>query len=75
MLEPAKTVIDICGGVKTVAEMIDRDESRVRRWTYPEGRGGTGGFIPRKAQQALLAEAGKRGIDLRPEHFFPEAAS
>lgn len=68
MLEPAKTVIEICGGAKAVAEMVGRSENRVRRWTYPKERGGTGGLIPSDMQPVLLMAARDRG--LRPDHFF-----
>lgn len=70
MLEPAKTVIEICGGFAAVAEMTKRSEIRVRRWGYPKPRGGSDGRIPSDVQPVLLAEARRRGIDLRPEHFF-----
>lgn len=70
-MEPAKTIIDICGGFQAVAEMTGRDASRIHRWTYPKGRGGTGGLIPPDAQVRLLDEAVKRGIPLNPNHFFP----
>lgn len=74
MMEPAHTIIQICGGFSAVAEMTARSEVRVRRWTYPRARGGTDGLIPSDVQVRLLTEARKRGIDLRPEHFFPEPA-
>lgn len=70
MMNPAQTVITICGGFRAVAEMVGRDETRVYRWTYPKERGGTGGLIPADCQQVLLNAAKKRGIPLRPEHFF-----
>jgi hypothetical protein len=70
MLEPAKTVIDICGGLKATAKLARRDLSRVVRWTYPKDRGGTDGRIPSEAQPTLLVAARAEGIDLRPEHFF-----
>ena len=75
MLEPAKTVIDICGGAKAVSEMVGRDETRVRRWGYPKSRGGSDGLIPADCQIRLLAEANRRGIALKPEHFFQIAGS
>ncbi|WP_406736938.1 hypothetical protein [Thioclava sp. GXIMD4215] len=70
MMEPAHTVIKICGGISVVAEMVSRSEVRVRRWGYPKARGGSDGIIPAELQQLLLREAISRGIPLRPEHFF-----
>lgn len=70
MLEPARTVIEICGGFAATARLADRDTTRVHRWTYPKERGGTGGLIPADCQVALLKAAKDAGIDLRPEHFF-----
>lgn len=62
--------------------MTGRNETRVRRWTYPADRGGTGGLIPAEVQTLLMGASRERGLDLRPEHFFvhvphvqtPEAA-
>lgn len=70
MMEPAKTIIEMCGGVTAVAGMVGRDGSRVRRWAYPKSKGGSDGLIPSDVQVRLLAEANRRGIGLRPEHFF-----
>lgn len=70
MLNPAHTVIEICGGFAAVAEITGRHETRIRRWTYPKDRGGTGGLIPSDMQHVLLNAARKSGKDLRPEHFF-----
>lgn len=70
MLDPARTIIEICGGARVVSEMVGRDETRVRRWGYPKSRGGSGGLIPSECQIVLLAEANRRGIPLKPEHFF-----
>ena len=69
MMEPAKTVIEICGGVKAVAEMCGRDVSRVHRWGYPNERGGSDGFIPPQVAADLLKKAEHLG--LKAEHFFP----
>lgn len=69
-MEPATSIINLCGGISNVASMTGRSELRVRRWTYPRARGGTDGLIPTDCQQSLLDEARARGIDLRPEHFF-----
>lgn len=70
MLEPAHTVITICGGYAETARMSGRSEVRVRRWEYPKEKGGTGGLIPSDCQQTLLDAARSEGKDLRPEHFF-----
>lgn len=72
MLEPAHSIIQLCGGFASVASMTDRSEIRVRRWTYPKDRGGTGGLIPADCQQTLLSAARAKGIPLTPAHFFPE---
>lgn len=72
-MEPASTIIDICGGFKVVSEMTGRDETRVRRWTYSKERGGTGGLIPSECQTRLMEEARRRGLPLTPNHFFPAA--
>lgn len=69
---PAAKIIELCGGFKAVARMTGRNETRVRRWTYPKDRGGTGGFIPSEAQQLLIREARAIGVPLEPRHFFPE---
>lgn len=74
MCEPAKTIIQICGGYEATARLARRSEGRVRRWEYPRERGGAGGLIPADCQQVLLIEARKVGIDLRPDHFFPDLA-
>lgn len=70
MLEPAHTVITICGGYAETARMSKRSEVRVRRWEYPKEKGGTGGLIPSDCQQVLLDAAIAEGKPLRPEHFF-----
>lgn len=55
--------------------MLGVHPSNVYRWTYPKTRrGGGGGLIPTSQQAQLLSVARRRGIDLRPEHFFPREA-
>ena len=78
MKTPAETVIHICGGVSETARLSGRSTISVRRWTYPEERGGTGGLVPSKAQKVLLEAARSEGVPLQPEHFHepsPEPAS
>lgn len=77
-MEPAQSIIAKCGGAASVSEWTSVHVTRVRRWTYPKSRGGTGGLIPAAHQAPLLAAARARGIPLEPADFFanetPEAA-
>ena len=63
---PAKRVIKAFGGTANLARAVDRDVSRILRWTYPPERGGTGGSIPggTKMLQAILDASKERGIAL-----------
>ncbi len=70
-MEPANTIIQLCGGFQAVADMTGRDVSRIHRWTYSKEKGGTGGVIPADVQTLLLSEAVRRGVPLTPNHFFP----
>ena len=70
MSTAADIVIAKCGGHAVVAEICGVHITRVYRWTYPRERGGSGGLVPTRHQMQLLEGARKRGIDLRPEHFF-----
>jgi hypothetical protein len=65
-MNPAKRVIEAFGGPAKFADAIGRNVSRIHRWTYPEGRGGTGGAIPggTKMLQTILDAAKVRGINL-----------
>lgn len=61
----AQRVIAKCGGYKEAAQIVGRSESWVYRWTYPKNRGGTGGDVPKEAQQILVL----KGI-CQPADFF-----
>lgn len=71
MKTPAEHIIEICGGVQAVVAMTGVSASRVRRWTYPQDRGGTGGHVPAKHQSTLLKKATEAGLPLSPADFFP----
>lgn len=71
-MEPASTVIEICGGYEAVARITGRSVVRVRRWAYPRNRGGTDGLIPAECQKLLMEHSRNEGLGLRPEHFFPD---
>lgn len=72
---PATRAIAAFGGVQALAKAIDRDPSRVHRWTYPEERGGTGGRIPGTAVRAILAAAARLNIALSANDLFDIPAS
>lgn len=69
-LDPAHTVIQTLGGFDAVAKITGKHISRVYRWTYPKGRGGTGGYIPQADAEKLLAHAQEKRISLSPADFF-----
>jgi len=73
-LDPAKTVIAKVGGPEVVAEVTGRDLSRVYRWMYPKERGGSGGIIPHREAEKILAHAMRNGIDVTPSDFFARPA-
>lgn len=70
-MEPASKIIELCGGFEAVAKMTGRSVIRVRCWTYPKEKGGTGGHIPAEVQSKLLEAANRNSISLTPNHFFP----
>lgn len=72
MTTPAERIFEKFGGPQEVAGVLGLSVPRVKRWPYPEDRGGTGGRVPSKHQQALLNEARERGVDLTPADFFVE---
>jgi hypothetical protein len=58
------TIIAQFGGIRPLAQLIERPPSTVSSWR-------TSGTIPDKHKVEILKAARKQGIDLRPEHFFP----
>jgi hypothetical protein len=70
----AARIIDKCGGVAKTADLVGKSESWVHRWTYPKEKGGTGGRVPRTAQEAILAAARQGLVDVQPADFFEVAA-
>lgn len=69
-MTPAKQIIDKCGGVAATAQLTGRTLASVYKWDYPKERGGTGGVVPRSAQDIILA-ASKRGeVDVSLRDFY-----
>jgi hypothetical protein len=69
-LDPAATIIDMCGGYEKTAAILGLHRTTVYRWTQPvlprPGRSGTGGLVPiRYALQLIFAQPA-----LTAEHFL-----
>jgi len=63
------------GSAYKLAAMLSAEAGRVihvstvRRWTYPQERGGTGGHIPYKFHELVWTAAKHNDITLHPEEF------
>lgn len=69
-MEPAASIIKLCGGHAVVSEWAKVEPKTVYCWTYPEEKGGTGGHIPRKYHNRLLDKAALKDIPLTLAMFF-----
>lgn len=67
---PAARVIAACGGVKRTAELVGRHPTAVNRWMMPKEKGGTGGTVPAKAAEKLMAIAKEMGLKIEGADFF-----
>ena len=63
-VDPAATVLTRFGGAGPLAQLLRLDRSAVHRWALPKHRGGSGGLIPARHHQRLLALAAEQGIAL-----------
>lgn len=71
MTNIASTIIEKCGGVARTAKLCGKNESWVRKWTYPKGKsGGRGGVIPHEDCEKLLMAAKRGEVALTPADFF-----
>lgn len=70
----AERIIEKCGGVKATAEIVGKSESWVYRWTYDKDKGGTGGTVPRSAQEKIMRAARDGTVPVRAEDFFEATA-
>ena len=66
----AERIIEKCGGVRQTAYLAKTSTNYVHRWKYQKDKGGTGGQVPRKAQENLLAAAKAGLVDIKPADFF-----
>jgi hypothetical protein len=68
-MTPQQVVIDVFGGIRAVARVVDVAPSTVLRWGIPRKRSGNGGLIPSMYHQALLSAALEQGKRLTEEHL------
>lgn len=66
----------LCRALETLAAHrrdagVKRNISAIYRWDLPTAKGGTGGTIPRKALNDVLAAARLEGIVLTPDDLNP----
>lgn len=75
----ARRIIDRCGGIDAVAAICGVNPSWVYKWARPKGKPscGTGGVIPRSAQERLLIASREgqirvngRLVRIKPADFF-----
>jgi len=64
MLNDANFIIQQFGGVKRLANAINKDPATVYRWTYPKSKNGTGGLVPSSALKSIYEAAKLLGIAL-----------
>lgn len=69
-INTVKTIITRLGGPRVIADALRIAVTTVYRWTYPVERGGTGGIIPIRRMNQIIAYAQKRGIRLSIKDFF-----
>jgi hypothetical protein len=80
-LEPAYSLIlkfsgperQLRHGIDAVAAITGADRTRVYRWMRPKSAGGTGGTVPHRQADKLLAFAKRERMPVQAEDFFGNA--
>lgn len=71
-MEPASTIISVLGGPSAVARMLNVHRTRVSNWKRSRDVGGTGGLIPYRHVNKIIAAAAERGVNLSGDDFLPK---
>jgi hypothetical protein len=71
MHQQASKIVKKFGGPRRLAKLADMEPSRVYKWTYSKGKGGTGGIVPSSCVDAVQAAAKRGGIVLTDEDWAP----
>jgi uncharacterized protein YgbK (DUF1537 family) len=85
-LEPAYSIIKkfdptgqgkVSRGAEAIASRIGLTRSAVSKWALPVKQSGTGGYVPPRYYDDILAFANEAGIELDPKEFVvrPEVAA
>jgi hypothetical protein len=67
--QPARGVVDLLGGCRSVARELSISPSTVTRWMAPKSRASLGGRIPQTHWPALMAMAKRNGVELSLEQL------
>jgi hypothetical protein len=70
-MEPANSIIIMLGGNAAVAAIAGVHPTRVANWKRSKAVGGTGGSIPFKHAEVLIAAAKTKGLSLAADDFLP----
>lgn len=70
MIQPARSIVEMLGGVGVVAKALHLTPSAVSKWSTPTERGGCGGLIPSRHIPPLCRFAPTRDCFLEPNTFF-----
>jgi len=70
--DPASTIIEKLGGVRSVAQIAGVSVHTVTKWRLAREKSGTGGIIPHWHVRKLLDGAKDRGVVLSPSEFVQE---
>lgn len=68
---PADKVINLFGGERELAELLDLSLVQIYRWRHPKDKGGADGRVPQRHHGRLLAEAARRGKSLTIDDLDP----
>lgn len=67
----ADHVIRLFGGSQNLAAIIGYTNAGVCKWRYPRHKGGSGGLIPTRALDRILALARSQGVLLTEDDLKP----
>jgi hypothetical protein len=67
----ASRVIARFGGAYPLARLLGKSPVTIYRWTQPRKAGGTGGFVPASAIEAVFVAAARAKVRFTREDWWP----